>query len=272
MWLSDSQLSAASVPELLEFLDSPHDLQRGQVARELANRKEQPAVVWPRMASKRADKSWMVRMQIPRSAIYLGIATEQAVPLLREMLADEHEVVQGYAAWALRRLGETEGVPPEDNSPPELIVHGEIPELRGRVCQEFVIQQLWCGDEIADEVSSVWMRFADQWYRVQYDCILYWEARASGPEKGPWESPSQFEYRLHDLGEQSVPSRGFGRRFRRGAEAGRCGHPVRVREWRRVGVRCRPGRDGLSPNPSLHLTRPAIAVLEVHSSPSGPGR
>jgi hypothetical protein len=202
MWLRDSQLSAASIPELLEFLDSSHYGRRAQAARELANRKEQPAVVWPRMTARRADESWMVRMQIPRAAIHLGVAAELAVPLLRELLGDEHDVVRGYAAWALRRLGETEGVPPEDDTPPELVVHGEIPELRGQVCQELVIQQLCYGDEIADEVSSVWMRFADQWYRVKYDCILYWQAEESGPKEGPWEAPSQFGYRLQDLAQE----------------------------------------------------------------------
>jgi hypothetical protein len=205
MWLSESQLSAASVPELLELLDSPHYGRRAQAARELANRKEQPALVWPRLAARHTDETWMVRMQIPRAAIHLGIPAERAVPLLRELLGDEDEVVRGYAAWALRRLGETEGVPPEDDSPPELVVHGEVPELRGQVCQEFIIQQLWCGDEIADEVSSVWMRFAGQWYRVQYDCILYWEARDRGPEEGPWGPSSEIEYRLVDLaGELSL--------------------------------------------------------------------
>jgi len=106
MWLSTGQLESASVPELLGWLSDPHYGRRAQAARTLVNRKEQPAAVWPALLAARADDCWMVRIQVPRAAVHLGVPAEQAIPVLRELLGDADELVQGYAAWALERFGE----------------------------------------------------------------------------------------------------------------------------------------------------------------------
>ena len=105
MWLDDNQLAAASVPDLLGWLSDTHYGRRSQAARSLVNRKEQPAVVWPALLAARADDCWMVRMQVPRAAVHLGILPEQAVPVLEALLDDPSDIVQGYAAWALERFG-----------------------------------------------------------------------------------------------------------------------------------------------------------------------
>lgn len=106
MWVCDSQLLAASVPELIAWLADPHYGRRAQAARTLANRDPQPEVIWPALLAARADESWMVRMQVPRAAVRHDAPPEQAVPVLREMLGDPDEVVQSYAAWALERFGQ----------------------------------------------------------------------------------------------------------------------------------------------------------------------
>jgi HEAT repeat protein len=105
VWLSHTQLASASVPDLIGFLASPHELIRSQAARELVNRKEQPAVAWPGLLAARADGSWVVRMQVPRAAVHLGVAPEEAVPVLESLLDDPSDIVRGYAAWALERFG-----------------------------------------------------------------------------------------------------------------------------------------------------------------------
>jgi HEAT repeat protein len=92
--------------DLLGWLSDPHYGRRSQAARTLVNRKEQPGVVWPALQAARADDCWMVRIQVPRAAVHLGIPAEQAVPVLRELLGDADEVVRGYAAWALGRFGQ----------------------------------------------------------------------------------------------------------------------------------------------------------------------
>jgi len=196
----------APVETLLEALTDPDRHRRAEAARLLVNRKELPELVLPRLLSRKDDPEWMVRYQLTRAAVYLGMPPADAIPFLRRMLTeDEHEIVRSGAAWALRRFGETEGLPPVDNGLPELIVHEEIPMLEGQACEEFVIQQLWYASDVVDEVCSVWMRFGGRWYRVQYDCILYWEAQDRGPKSGPWEPPSKFAYQVVDLaGELSL--------------------------------------------------------------------
>jgi HEAT repeat protein len=106
VWLSLTELGAASVPDLVGFLASPHYGVRSQAARELANRKQQPELAWPGLVRVRADTCWMVRMQVARGAVHLAAPAEQAVPVLRELLADADEVVQSYAAWALEQFGQ----------------------------------------------------------------------------------------------------------------------------------------------------------------------
>jgi hypothetical protein len=65
-----------------------------------------------------------------------------------------------------------------------------------------LVQELWSGDELTDEVAAVWMRFAGQWYPLRFDCIVYWEAKEVGPE-GEWRLPdSVFTPRLVDLAGQ----------------------------------------------------------------------
>jgi HEAT repeat protein len=107
MWLGDVQVTSTSVPELVNYLASPHHLVRAQAARELVNRKEQPEVAWRALLAARADENWMVRIQVARAAVHLAAPAQEAIPALRELLAvDSDEVVQGYAAWALERLGQ----------------------------------------------------------------------------------------------------------------------------------------------------------------------
>jgi HEAT repeat protein len=106
MWLSDDQMLSASVDELIGWLSHPHYGRRSQAARTLVNRKEQPELVWPALVAARADDCWMVRMQVARGAMHLGILAEQALPVLRELLGDTHEAVRGYAASALKWFGQ----------------------------------------------------------------------------------------------------------------------------------------------------------------------
>jgi hypothetical protein len=196
----------ARLETLLEALTDPDEVRRAEAARLLVNRKESPELVLPQLLARADDPEWMVRFQLPRAAVYLGMLPTDAIPFLRRMFAeDEQEIVRSMAAWALRQFGETEGLPPVDDSPPELVVYGAIPDLRGRTCEEFLVQELWYGDELADGVAAVWMRFASQWYRLRFDCIVYWEAEVSGPEE-EWQRPdSVFTSRLVDLaGEMSL--------------------------------------------------------------------
>jgi HEAT repeats len=106
MWLSETRLCSATVPELIGFLSRSHYLDRAGSARQLVNRKEQPEIVWPHLLAARADESWMVRMQVPRATVHLGVLADQAIPVLREMLDDHDAVVQSYSAWALERFGQ----------------------------------------------------------------------------------------------------------------------------------------------------------------------
>jgi HEAT repeat protein len=106
MWLSYSQLSAASVPELIGFLANTHHLVRAQAARELVNRKEQPKVAWQALVAVQTDDSWMVRLQVVRGAVHLAAPPAEAIPVLRHLLADADEVIQSYAAWALESFGQ----------------------------------------------------------------------------------------------------------------------------------------------------------------------
>ena len=106
VWLSLTELAAASIPDLVGSLASPHFGVRSQAARELVNRKQQPEVAWPGLVRVRADAYWMVRMQVARGAVHLAAPVEEAVPVLRELLADADEVVQSYAAWGLEKFGQ----------------------------------------------------------------------------------------------------------------------------------------------------------------------
>jgi HEAT repeat protein len=106
MWLSQTQLASASVPELIGFLDSPHYGVRSQVARELVNRKEQPETVWPHLLARRSDESWMVRLQVPRATVHLNVPGEHAIPVLQELLNDPDGVVRSYTVWALEQFGQ----------------------------------------------------------------------------------------------------------------------------------------------------------------------
>lgn len=80
MWLRDSQLLAAPVPELVAWLADPHYGRRSQAARTLVNRKEQPEVVWPALLAARANDCWMVRMQAPRAAVHLRSPVTPVTP------------------------------------------------------------------------------------------------------------------------------------------------------------------------------------------------
>jgi HEAT repeat protein len=106
VWLKESQLTAAAVPELIAWLADPHWGRRRQAARTLANHDPQPEVIWPALMAARADEDWVVRMQVTRAAVHQYAPPEQAVPILRDLLGDPHWAVQRYAAWALERFGQ----------------------------------------------------------------------------------------------------------------------------------------------------------------------
>jgi HEAT repeat protein len=106
VWLTETQLKAASVQELIGFLDSSHDRVRTAAARELVNRNEQPEVVWQSVLAKRSDECWMVRLQAPRAAVHLKAPPEQAIPVLQTLLDDPNEYVRDYAEWALKHFGQ----------------------------------------------------------------------------------------------------------------------------------------------------------------------
>lgn len=195
--------SLASVPELIEKLSHAHYLTRADAARELVNRKVGEAL--PHLLTLAADPSWFVRYQVTRAAVHLEASPGVAIPLLRRLLDDEEQIVALSAAHSLRQFGETEGLPPVDDSPPELVVFGAIPNVQGQVCQEFVVQEFWFAGELCDGYSNIWTRFSDRWHRLAFDCIVYWEERDEGPTEGPWGGGSEGEYRHRDLaGELSL--------------------------------------------------------------------
>jgi|GEM_PF-4915973 len=105
-WLPDDKLAGATVSELIAWLASPYSTVRFQAAYEMIKRKPPPEVVWPVLVEMRADECCWVRMEVVRGAVHMAVPPKQAVPVLRELLADTNELVQSTAAWGLERLGQ----------------------------------------------------------------------------------------------------------------------------------------------------------------------
>ena len=102
-------LRDASVDDLLTALGDPDDRLRGLAAQHLVRRGRQGehrAEILARLLPLLADREYLVRAAVASAAVDLGLPTREAIPVLRELLEDEHDFVSRAAAFGLERLGQ----------------------------------------------------------------------------------------------------------------------------------------------------------------------
>ena len=49
-------------------------------------------------------------------------------------------------------------------------LNGDKPNIAGWQCTGFVLQHLYEGQQIADQVNVAYLRFDEQWYRLYFEC------------------------------------------------------------------------------------------------------
>ena len=83
-------------------------------------------------------------------------------------------------------------------------LNGEEPHLVGQLCTGFVLQHFYEGQQITDQVNVAYLRFAEQWYRLYFECeTIFW--RMSEPPEAAENSDLAYGLLLNDLsGMESV--------------------------------------------------------------------
>ena len=58
---------------------------------------------------------------------------------------------------------------------PSYYINGEEPQLVGALCTRFVLQHLYDGHQIIDEVNVAHLRLGEQWYDLYFECAtIFW--------------------------------------------------------------------------------------------------
>lgn len=77
-------------------------------------------------------------------------------------------------------------------------LNGEEPQLVGQCCTGFVLQHFYEGQQITDQVNVAYLRFAEQWYRLYFECeTIFW--RMSEPPEAAENSDLAYGLLLNDL-------------------------------------------------------------------------
>jgi hypothetical protein len=77
-------------------------------------------------------------------------------------------------------------------------LNGEEPKLIGQCCTGFVLQHFYEGQQITDQVNVAYLRFAEQWYRLYFECeTIFW--RMSEPPEAAENSDLSYGLLLNDL-------------------------------------------------------------------------
>ena len=83
---------------------------------------------------------------------------------------------------------------------PSFCINGEEPRLAGQCCTGFVLQHFYEGRQITDEVNVAYLRFAEQWYRLYFECgTVFW--RKSEEPEAPENSGMEYGLLLNNLSE-----------------------------------------------------------------------
>jgi histidine triad (HIT) family protein len=98
-----------------------------------------------------------------------------------------HEKLLGSIALRLRDM-------PSDPSPAKgsFEINGSQPAIEGEICQAIVVSEYWHAGKLVSPSMIAFLRFADRWYRLYFDCdaIVYWR-------QDPEEPPAP--YRMEEL-------------------------------------------------------------------------
>lgn len=77
-------------------------------------------------------------------------------------------------------------------------INGDEPHLVGKRCTGFVLQHFHEGQRITDQVNVAYLRFAEQWYRLYFECAtIFW--RESEAPATPQNSGFAYGLLLNDL-------------------------------------------------------------------------
>jgi hypothetical protein len=90
-----------STEELLERLSDPDRFWRWMAVQTLISRAPLDAQVWPGVRSVKNDPCYGVRLEVLCATFLIKLPDEEAIPLLRQYVADEEPLVRAYAEWAL---------------------------------------------------------------------------------------------------------------------------------------------------------------------------
>jgi hypothetical protein len=90
------------------------------------------------------------------------------------------------------------------NAPARYYLNGEEPHLVGQRCTGFALQHFYEGQQITDQVNVAYLRFAEQWYRLYFECAtIFW--RVSEAPEAAENSGLAYGLLLNDLsGMESV--------------------------------------------------------------------
>ena len=85
-----------------------------------------------------------------------------------------------------------------NSTAPPYNINGEEPLLAGQRCTGLVVQQLYEGRQITDQVNVAYLRFSEQWYWLYFECAtIFW--RKSEAPTAPENSGLAHGLLLNDL-------------------------------------------------------------------------
>src|SRR5687767_9700820 len=61
-------------------------------------------------------------------------------------------------------------------------LNGEEPPLVGQRCTGFVLQHIYEGRQITDQVNVAYFHFSGQWYRLYFECSTIFWRTSEAPE------------------------------------------------------------------------------------------
>lgn len=63
-----------------------------------------------------------------------------------------------------------------------LDINGDPPPIEGVVCQAILVSEYWSSSKLCDPANVTFLKFADRWHRLYFDCdIIFWRQDSTGP-------------------------------------------------------------------------------------------
>ena len=81
-------------------------------------------------------------------------------------------------------------------------IHGEIPDLADKTCDQLLVEQYWNNGTLSEPANVIYFRCGSIWHRLTFDHgIIFWREQTAEPIPYAMDELNS-ETRISDLGQQ----------------------------------------------------------------------